>query len=227
MTHIKRSSHDADARRTRPRPTPAALLAAARALFAVHGYRGASVREIAAGAGANLGAIAYHFGSKRGLFEAVADRVASGAREAVVAAAGAPGSALDRVEAVVRAFFAYLYENADVPQLIMHVVAAGDSLPDAARATMGGNLRTLAGLISEGQADGSIRSGDPELMALSVASQPLWLVLASRVLREGAAVDQDDPATRGELVQSVVRFVRAGLQAAAPSGPSTEPECLP
>lgn len=51
------------------------LLAVARERFAVRGYDGASVRAIAEAAGANVAAIAYHFGGKEGLYRAVIDRL--------------------------------------------------------------------------------------------------------------------------------------------------------
>jgi len=51
------------------------LLDAAEYLFAERGYRGTSVRAITDRAGANLAAVAYHFGSKAELLAAVARRV--------------------------------------------------------------------------------------------------------------------------------------------------------
>jgi AcrR family transcriptional regulator len=55
--------------------TRAQILDAAEHLFAEHGFRGASVRAITDLAGANLAAVAYHFGSKAGLLTAVIRRV--------------------------------------------------------------------------------------------------------------------------------------------------------
>ena len=43
-------------------------------LFATHGYAGTSIRDIATQAGENQAMIAYHFGSKTGLFDAVFKR---------------------------------------------------------------------------------------------------------------------------------------------------------
>ncbi|RZA13604.1 MAG: TetR/AcrR family transcriptional regulator, partial [Lysobacteraceae bacterium] len=43
--------------------TPALLLDTAEELFARRGYNGASIRDITAAAGANLGAVTYHFGT--------------------------------------------------------------------------------------------------------------------------------------------------------------------
>lgn len=51
--------------------TPDRLIAAATDLFAAKGYEGASVRAICATAGTNLNGVSYHFGGKRGLFNAV------------------------------------------------------------------------------------------------------------------------------------------------------------
>ncbi|ESY65379.1 CerR family C-terminal domain-containing protein [Mesorhizobium sp. M1050] len=53
--------------------TRAALVKAALKLFGRRGFDGTSTREIAAEAQANIGSIAYHFGSKEGLRTAAAD----------------------------------------------------------------------------------------------------------------------------------------------------------
>ena len=53
------------------------LLSAALELFAESGFDGVSLRDLTAAAGANLGAVGYHFGSKDGLIEAVFERLAT------------------------------------------------------------------------------------------------------------------------------------------------------
>ena len=53
--------------------TRQALLDAAVELFSERGFDGVGVREITAKAGANIAAIAYHFGSKRDLYVAAVD----------------------------------------------------------------------------------------------------------------------------------------------------------
>ena len=70
--------------------TRAALVAAARPLFADRGYAGIGTEEIARAAGVTRGALYHHFDGKRELFEAVyerieielAERIASGALQA-------------------------------------------------------------------------------------------------------------------------------------------------
>ncbi|MCO5064103.1 MAG: CerR family C-terminal domain-containing protein [Rhizobiaceae bacterium] len=58
-----------------PEHTRAALVKTALRLFGRQGFEGTSTREIAAGAKANIGSIAYHFGGKEGLRLAVADHI--------------------------------------------------------------------------------------------------------------------------------------------------------
>jgi AcrR family transcriptional regulator len=192
--------------------TAAALIDAGRELFARHGYDGASVRAITARAGSNLGAITYHFGTKEAFYEAVIDSALRPSYERLVEAASSPGEPLARIERLVRALFGFLYENPDLPRLMLQQLTGSRPMSGAAMKTMSGNIRLLASLIAEGQADNSIRSGDPQLLALSVGAQPIWLAVARRALQVGVGVDQEDPEIRTQLVESVVRFVRVGLE---------------
>ncbi len=71
--------------------TRRALLREARRLFAAHGFAGPGIEEIARRARVTTGALYHHFGSKRELFEAVAEQVEQELMEsAVEAAAGQP-----------------------------------------------------------------------------------------------------------------------------------------
>ena len=193
--------------------TRARLIEAALGLFAERGYDGTSIRAITQAAGANLGAVTYHFGSKAALFEAVLSAVITPLREGIASGASTTAPPLDRIAAIVRAFFDHFQRQPAMPQLMLHVLATPQHVPAAVQLGLAANHAMLTATIEEGQRDGSIRPGDARLMALSIATQPVMLALIRRVLTEALGVDQDDPETRRQLVTSVSTFVHAGLSA--------------
>jgi AcrR family transcriptional regulator len=207
--------------RTRGRPARApseagtyeTLIASARVLFARRGFDGASIRAITRASGANLGAVTYHFGSKHALYEAVLDRVLSPLGDRVAEAGAQYGSPLDRLEGVIRAFFAHLDANPDMPQLMLQEMAAGKDPPPPVRRTLGKVSRTLVELIIAGQQDGHVRSGDPLLLALSCVYQPVHLTLVRRVARTVIGLDMSEPETHARVIEHSVSFARAALEA--------------
>src|SRR5687767_5796966 len=190
------------------------LVDVARRLFAELGYEGTSVRAITAEAGANLGAITYHFGSKRELYDRVVGSVVAPLAERVEAVVRARGSVLDRVEAVVRTYFTYLAENPDMPRLMMQELVLG-GVPSAA---VGGPLSrvhgALRGLIAEGQASGEVRAGEAGVLAVFIISIPVHLAVVQVPLRAFTGVDLRQADARERAIGYASGFVRAGLAAA-------------
>jgi TetR/AcrR family transcriptional regulator, regulator of cefoperazone and chloramphenicol sensitivity len=68
------------AARSGDRETRARLLRAAERLFAEHGFRHVTVREICRAAGANVAAVNYHFGDKLGLYREIVHAAIDGMR---------------------------------------------------------------------------------------------------------------------------------------------------
>jgi AcrR family transcriptional regulator len=196
-------------------PVEDRLQRAALTLFAQDGFDGTSVRAITGAAGANLGAVTYYFGSKRALYETVFEGEILPFREAVVEIGRGPGTPLERLEHIVRTFFQYLHEHPALPRLILQEIATAADLPEGPRRALVSNHGTIAAVIAEGQREGSIREGDPRLMALSIGSQPIMLALMRAVLARAVDIDQSDSGTRADLTDSVVAFVIAGLRRAS------------
>jgi AcrR family transcriptional regulator len=90
----------------RSETTRQALIEAARALFAEHGYAGVGTEEIVRAAGVTRGALYHHFDGKRGLFEAVYERVERELAERIASGALAGGAAepLDAMRAGAEMF---------------------------------------------------------------------------------------------------------------------------
>jgi AcrR family transcriptional regulator len=187
------------------------LIAAARKLFGQRGFDGTSVRAITKAAGANLGSVTYHFGSKRALYAAVLEEGLRPISARVRAAATSGGTALERMLRVVEAYFDHLGAHPDLPHLLLQEVAAGKQPPAVVLDIIKGLRETIAGLQIEGERDGSVRPGHPTLTALSVVSQPVFLTLVSPLLRAIGPVDLGQPASRQMALAHSLAFVRAGL----------------
>ncbi|MDX1493600.1 MAG: TetR/AcrR family transcriptional regulator, partial [Longimicrobiales bacterium] len=165
------------------------LIEAGRKLFATRGFDGTSVRALTTEAGANLGAVTYHFGSKRGLYTAVLEEGVRPLAARVKAAAEGSGTARQRMTRVVEAYFEHFVEQPELPYLLLQEVAAGKEPPAVIREIIQSVKKTLASLQQEGVADGSVRPGHPVLTALSVVSQPVYLTLVAPLLRAVAGID--------------------------------------
>lgn len=187
---------------------PDRLLAVAADRFAREGFDAVSVRDITSRAKANLGAVTYHFGSKEALFHAVIERAGTKFVGRFTAIAGERGAPLDRIARVV----AMLLTERDLPAaMILRELANDRPLPPPMLRLMQRNLGTMASLIREGQRDGSIVRGAPELLAMSVMAQPFLLRVGSRIPHDVAGVDRADPRTQRRLVTHVVSIIRRSL----------------
>lgn len=193
--------------------TAQAILDAARETFAHQGFKGASIREITRKAGANLGAVTYHFGSKEALYHEVLRTMAQSVVGQLREVTKGPGTPLDRLEAYVRTYLRILAEDAPIRSLIFQQVLGSQPLPDPAIKAIKSNLGLVLELVKEGQRDGSIKRGDPLTLAYLVASQPLAFNVLRRPLKEGIGIDPDDPEHRQRVEDEIVLLLRGALGA--------------
>ena len=191
-----------------PDPARERLLSVGRELFSSRGFDGVSVRELTTEAKANLGAITYHFGSKEALYHAVIDSIADGfaARISEIAATRSP--ALDRIAAVVRMGLTKFAKGPRAPAILLRELANEGPLPSPITRMMKRNVGLVAGIIRDGQKEGTIRSGDATLLALSVISQPMYFNIAGRGIEQALGLAPKDPAVWSRVVEHVVMSVR-------------------
>ena len=192
-------------------PVRARLLAVAEELFTRTGYEGVSIRAIAAKAKANLGAVTYHFGSKEALYHAAFEALSEPFADLISSAAKSPGTGLDRVVAVVRAALSTVPRRGGAVTCLLRELANDGPLPPPMLKLMQRNVSTIRGLIETGQRDGSIRDGDPTLLALSAISQPFYFKIASRGLEQALGIKRDDPAQWARVIDHVAQSVRRTL----------------
>ena len=196
-----------------PKDTRQRLIAAGRRLMAARGFDGASIRVLTEEAGSNLGAVTYHFGSKEELYHAVLEEVVAPFRRQVQLLRDMPLPALAKVERLIRGMFRHLRENPDMPRFMVQELVLGDHPAPQILDTIKVVAQALIEFIGEGQVGGTIRKGDPVLLALSTLSQPIYLSIMPPVLANEELKKAGVPQPRLSPEDHAVDFVLRSLQA--------------
>lgn len=189
------------------------LIRAGRKLISRKGFEGASVRALTEEAGANLGAVTYHFESKEKLYQAILEDVLGPIREHLEMLKSMPFSAPQRLEFFIRGMFQHLQENPDMPRLMVQEIVLGEDPSPQILKTVRVVVSVLTGIIQEGQAVGTIRQGDSVLMALSTLSQPIYLSIMPPILANEEMKKAGVPQPRISPEDHAVDFVMNSLLA--------------
>ena len=159
--------------------TRARLLDAAITRFAEHGLE-ASFDAVAADAGVTKGALYHHFASKAGLIEAVY-REAIQRHAGQVVAASSEGTGRERILGLIASSLELYTSSTPFYGLLWRLhsaTAASPALAAIAERSQRNQREHLAGLVREGQADGSVRSSlDPAGLALVVNAALVGLLV--------------------------------------------------
>lgn len=193
------------------------LLRVAQELFAERGYAAVSVRALARAAHVSPAMIAYYFGDKSGLLDAVVDeifeRLLAQLREL---AAEAPAGG-DVAERFIRLYVATLAREPWLPSFIVREVLAGDPVRRARFvARFPARLAPLVlPLLRREAASGRLRADlDPALTLLSVIGMCAFPFLVQPLL--GAVLDyQLDERFRARLADHSTRLFLDGARGAA------------
>ena len=146
-----------------PHATRTAILGAAERVFLSRGYGAASLSHIAEAASVTKSLIHHHFGSKKGLWEAVKERRFIPYAERQLEMMRSPASA-ELVQTSFDTFFHYLRDNPELVRIIAWVFLEGED--EEACAPLDKRLMTdAAEKFREGQAAGILRKDlDPRFI---------------------------------------------------------------
>jgi len=182
------------------------LLEAATRLFADSGYKGASVRDICNLAGANPGAVSYHFGGKRQLYRSVLRQAADG-----IAAMGPdsereiPDERVFGALETLRRLHDRLQRNEAITRLLLRDLADGGTVAvEALTPPLRVASKQLTATLGHGDLPRASRQG--RLLFLALAA-PLFLLTAGWPVV--ARVLELDPDQRETLLTDMVRSALA------------------
>jgi AcrR family transcriptional regulator len=190
--------------------TRARLIQAAARLFAENGYRGASVRDICNQAGANPGAVSYHFGGKRQLYRTVLRQAAEELAAATiddgnppepeVQATSLPPSYSARSMVVLQRLLAQIQGHRASAQLLLRDLAdGGGAAVEALLPTLRAAYDALRSNLDREDESGGKRAA--QLMFLRLAA-PLFLLTAAWPVLESAL--ELDPAQQEALLYELL-----------------------
>jgi AcrR family transcriptional regulator len=184
---------------------PERLLTVAGRLFAAKGFVGASVREILEAADVSRPVLYYHFGSKEGLYLAVARRAATDYEAALARAAGGSGTAAERIRRVCRVHASAVRGGILLAMAAeaLPLAASDASLDPAVRPGRARVLEVVRGLIVEGTAHDEFAACDPDDVALA-------LVAGAELTGAPVALTSDAPPP-GDRLDRVLSIVLSGL----------------
>ncbi|MFI5956277.1 TetR/AcrR family transcriptional regulator [Cryptosporangium sp. NPDC051539] len=145
------------------------LLAAAEKALATVGAEGISLRGLARDLGVSHAAPSHHFRDKQALLDALAVDGFTRLADATSAAVRG-GSLRERLDAMARAYIGFATSHEELLTLMLGTKHHPDASAALAAAAARG-FQVALDLVSEGQADGEIRAGDPYTLAIVASAQ--------------------------------------------------------
>lgn len=181
-------------------------------LFAERGPDAVTVREIAAAAGVSPALVVHHYGSKRGLREAVDAHVA-GVFDAMFASVandpGQLGAGPTAVAGFAELMLAYLPPDSPVPAYLRRLLLSGDG---AGRELFRRWFSLTAAMIEQLDAAGVLRpTADPQVRAAFLLINDLAVVLFRDHLADVLGVDPLTPDGMRRWASEVVAAYAEGV----------------
>ena len=196
------------------------LLDAATELAVEVGFEACGLREIARRAGVSPGMIAYYFGDRDGLYQAMFQRIFARMHERVFEVLeDSSVTSEDRIAALIRIQVSTIAADPWLPRLVMREVLARQDagLHGIVKEQVAkGPIARMVEWLEEEQARHGIRTDlDPRLLAMTIAGLAGFPYLMAPIVGEEIGLDFDaDFAER--LIEHNQRILTAGLRPRAP-----------
>lgn len=175
------------------------ILDAARRVFARNGFRGTTIADIADEAGIALGTIYLYFSSKDDVFAALRERLGEVIATATVEAPrGSTPEETTRLQ--IANIFAACSENRDLVRLVVLNTDPESAAAKRIRKAEADRNKPLARALQRGMRDGTVRDGDPVVMANLVSGAVSIAVYQAFVVSDGKDADKYRDACADMLV---------------------------
>ena len=187
------------------------LIDAGLRVFAEHGFRGATTRQIAAAAGVTEAVIFQHFPDKDSLYAAILEQKAGEPQAELWLSELEARSAANDDEGVIRTLYTrILGQHEKDPYFLRLMVYSALEQHPLARRLNGQSTRLyqfLDRFIRDRQRDGHFRSAPPAVLVRAVLALPIYYVFQRRLLQTHWPA-----ASPHDLIETGVHWTLAGLK---------------
>ena len=187
------------------------VLSAGTELFAVQGFAGVSIRELATAAGVNSALISYHFGGKAGLYEAVV----TAQYERLVGKFEAIAASTATMEEKIRMYADVIRRNHTEDQPLMARLIQGEltsptaCLENVVRKYTVRIAGIISGVLRQGIQSGTFRQDiDPVFAAMTLAGMLNFYFILREVTK---AVVPEFAGRDQEFVESALKIYLKGM----------------
>lgn len=185
-----------------------AIVEAALASFAEHGFHGATTRNIANAAGVSQGLLHHHFGGKDGLWHLIGERITNDFLDHMANGVDPTLPPEQGIRAMLRSYMNYWKQHPSAFRFNLWRLLDGPRSERQARSEQ--ITRHGVAFVQRAQEAGFIRKDMPPGLALIVAGGIIQFWLHSQLeLRDALAVTGDEGLSDEDFLNHVLSLIRA------------------
>jgi len=188
-------------------------------LFALKGFEGTSIRDLATAADVNVAMVNYYFGSKEKLFEALVEKKSISTRGSLKEIAEDKTlSALEKINKIIESYVEKLFTHRQFHRVIQQELITNqrETLTQTIVQAMFPNALTIKTILEKGMKNNEFRKVDPELTLATLLGTINQVLLSKRfclkLLDKGPDyVPYDDPKFKKRIIDHLKQLMRDHL----------------
>lgn len=186
------------------------ILEAATKLFAELGYEGASTRQIAKEAGANMAMINYYFGSKEGVFMEIMTQRIQSFKEELDNINKDNLTGMEKLLRVVEGYALRILSNHSFHRMMQRelLLSQRPEMFIKVKDAKAENLLIFENIISTGIADGSFRPIDVRMLIATVMSTISNVALSPSQITSGTSLDINNKKDRKVITEQLISYLK-------------------
>ena len=186
------------------------ILDAAEKLISELGYEGASTRQIAKEAGANMAMINYYFGSKEGVFMEILSKRIQDFKEELLLISSRQLPTLEKLMQVIEGYASRVMGNHAFHKMLQREL----SLPQrpemylTIKNAMADNMLMIEGIIEQGISEGSFRTVDVRMVIATIMGTVGNVAVSPAKITSGTGLDINNKKDRKAITERLIRHLK-------------------